>query len=125
MIDKANLTITRPLPSMPIDKQIEHLTNQVSAALSSIHDALIGDLTIVRAGGRLSFYGGQPATQPATVQALVDNSRGKVTNNIPEVSGVMNVGSADLEPVRDAIANLTDRVNKILVALKSVGLIAT
>lgn len=55
---------------------------------------------------------------------LTDNSGGTANNIIASITDVTTPGSADIGPVRDAIADLAAKVNAILTALKNHGLIA-
>lgn len=63
------------------------------------------------------------AQQPAIV-SLTDSSGGTADDTVAAITDAANIGSADVGPTADAIADLSAKVNAILVALRAVGLVA-
>ena len=64
-------------------------------------------------------------TQQAAIASLTDNSGGTGNNTIAAITNAANAGSADVGPTADAIADLAAKVNAILTAMRSAGVIAT
>jgi hypothetical protein len=60
---------------------------------------------------------GKVATVGA-IASLVDNSGGSASGTIAAITGTANAGSADLAPVKNAIASLAAKVDAILAALQ-------
>src|SRR5690606_16203457 len=59
----------------------------------------------------------------AAIADLVDNSGGSADNTIAAITNSANVGSADVGPTANAIADLAAKVNAILAALRGAGII--
>lgn len=63
-------------------------------------------------------------TQASAITDLTDSSGGTANDIIAEITEASTAGSADTAPVAGAIADLAAKVNAILAALRSSGVIA-
>lgn len=93
-------------------------------ATGSLNGASVSTTGIVSCVNQLVINGDQVVgiRQPNIVD-LTDNSGGISNDTIALITDITNAGSADLQPVRDAIADLAAKVNAILSVMKAHGLI--
>lgn len=56
----------------------------------------------------------------ATAAALTDNSGGAANGTVAEITQVANAGSADVGPVKDAIADLTAQINALITDVAAI-----
>jgi len=90
------------------------------------------DLSITAASGRnlnlgdgiskIGFFGAAAVVQPSAITSLTDSTGGTADNTLIDVT---SAGLADPAKVNDNFADLSAKVNAILAAIRSEGLIAT
>lgn len=61
----------------------------------------------------------------AAIASLTDSSGGTANDTIAAITNAANAGSADVGPVADGLADIAAKVNAILAALRTHGIIAT
>lgn len=62
-------------------------------------------------------------TPQSDITSLTDSSGGTADNTVAAITEAANAGSADTAPTANAIADLTAKVNAILVALRAAGVL--
>lgn len=67
-------------------------------------------------------HGTSEGLQPAIVH-LTDSSGGSANDTIAAITQAANAGSADVGPVKDALADLAAKVNAILTTLEQAGIL--
>lgn len=78
--------------------------------------------------GDVRLNGAAPATAEgpqAAITSLTDSSGGSADDTVAAITNANNAGSADVTPTANAIADLAAKVNAILAALRSAGIIST
>lgn len=93
-------------------------------ATGSLNGASVSTTGIVSCVNQLVINGDQVVgiRQPNIIN-LTNNSGGIDSNTIALITDIATAGSADVQPVRDAVTSLTVKVNAILAAMKAHGLI--
>ena len=73
---------------------------------------------------KLGFWNATPIVQPSNIVSLTDNSGGSANDIIAAITEVANAGSADIGPIKDAIADIAAKVNAILSLINSTGMMS-